>query len=268
MAAKRNPGQERILFLSLRGLTIKKIFMVCFSSSGYVWRVSIAELAQPRFLLMQTKLKAALLVGLSGALACLSSSPAKAGPNPPLVNCVNGTLDTFLNKGCTRGDKNIRFNVYTGSLPANEVNVLISGSGNSYTINITPDSFWSGAGSIGYTVEVNNTSTDLLASLSGAQSTSQPSSMFTGNVTATGANPGACGAATPVTSWSCATTPLTYPFGVVSSTVLNTWNAPGGLDTVSNSIRQQPVPGPLPLLGAGMAFRVSRKLRSRLKSRL
>jgi len=217
---------------------------------------------------MQTKLTAALLMGLSGALACLSSPPAKAGPNPPLVNCVNGTLNTFLNTGCTRGDKNFLFNVYTGNLPSNQVNVLISGSGNSYTVNITPDSFWSGAGSIGYTVEVNNTSTDLLASLSGAQSTSQPSSMFTGNVTATSANPGACGAAAPVTSWSCATTPLTYPFGVVSSTVLNTWNAPGGLDTVSNSVRQQPVPGPLPILGAGMAFRASRKLRVRIKSRL
>ncbi len=216
---------------------------------------------------MQTKLAAALVVGLSGAIAYLSSSPAQAGPNPPLVNCINGTLDTFLNRGCTRGDKNFLFNVYTGSLPANEVNVLISGSGNSYTINITPDSFWSGAGSIGYTVEVNQLSTDLLASLSGAQSTSQPSSMFTGNTAATGTNPGSCGAVSPVTSWSCATTPLTFPFGVVSANVLNTWNAPGGLDTVSNSIRQQPVPGPLPIIGAGMAFRVSRKLRNRIKSR-
>jgi hypothetical protein len=150
--------------------------MFSFPGSGYVWPVSIAELAQPRFPLMQTKLTAALLMGLSGALACLSSPPAKAGPNPPLVNCVNGTLNTFLNTGCTRGDKNFLFNVYTGNLPSNQVNVLISGSGNSYTVNITPDSFWSGAGSIGYTVEVNNTSTDLLASLSGAQSTSQPNS--------------------------------------------------------------------------------------------
>ncbi len=101
---------------------------------------------------MQTELAAALVVGLSGAITYLSSSPVQAGPNPPLANCINGTLDTFLNRGCARGDINFLFNVYMGSLPANEVNVLISGSGNSYTINITADSFWSGAGSIGYTV--------------------------------------------------------------------------------------------------------------------
>jgi hypothetical protein len=216
---------------------------------------------------MQTKLPAVLLLGLSGALGLLASPPAQAGPNPPLATCINGTLDTFLNRGCSRGDKTFLFNRYTGDLPANEVNVLISGSGNSYTINIAPDSFWSGVGSIGYLVEVNNRSTDLLATLSGTQSTSIPNSTFTGNLTATGSNPGTCGSAGSVTSWSCATTPLTFPFGVISSTVVNNWNAPLGLDaSISNSIRQQPVPGPLPILGAGMAYRFSRKLRQRLKA--
>lgn len=215
---------------------------------------------------MQTKLPAVLLLGLSGALGLLASPPAQAGPNPPLANCITGTLDTLLNQGCSRGDKTFLFNRYTGNIRPDQVNVVISGSGNSYTINITPDSFWSGTGSIGYLVEVNSRSTDLLASLRGAQSTSQPNSTFTGDVTGTGTNPGTCGSAVSVTSWSCATTPLTFPFGVVSANVVNRWDAPSGLDTITNSIRQQPVPGPLPILGAGMAFRFSRKLRHRLRN--
>jgi hypothetical protein len=45
----------------------------------------------------------------------------------------------------------------------------------------------------------------------------------------------------------------------------------GGVDSLENSFRQgtrSKVPGPLPLLGAGMAFGFSRKLRSRIKARV
>jgi len=241
--------------------------MVCFPCSDYAWRVSFMELAQPHVSIMQSIRSAVLLLGLSGAIGLMASPPAQAGPNPPLVNCVNGTLDTFLGGGCSRGDKNFIFSSgsYSGNLPADQVNVAISGSGNSYTINISPDSFWSGAGFLTYTIEVNNRSTDLLASLSGGMQTSEPGSTFTGNTTATNTNPGTCGSSSPVTSWSCAGSPLTYPFGVITSNVNNSWDAIG-LNAISNTIRQQPVPGPLPLFGAGMAFGFSRKLRKRLKA--
>lgn len=240
--------------------------MVCFAESDYAWHVSFMELAQPSDSIMQSMRSAVMLLGLSGAIGLMASPPAQAGPTPPFPTCVNGSLDTFLNKGCSRGDKNFVFGTYLGDLLADEVNVLISGSGNSYTINITPNSFWTGTGALDYTVEVNSRSTDLLATLSGAMSTSEPQSTFTGNTTATGTNPGTCGSAVAVTSWSCASSPLTYPFGVITTKVTNTWNSPRGLNSISNTIRQQPVPGPLPLLGAGAAYGFSRKLRQRIKT--
>ncbi|MEB3316836.1 MAG: hypothetical protein VKO39_01645 [Cyanobacteriota bacterium] len=239
--------------------------MAALLAHGYVRRVSSMELAQPPFSTMPT-VQFTLLLGLSGALSVLASQPALAGPNPPLANCIPGTLDSYLFRGCSRGDMTFVFNSYSGGIPLNEVNVRISGSRDSYTVNLTTDDIWAGIGSIGYLVEVNNRSTDLLSSLiGGASATLQPSS-FIGNVRATGSNPGTCGSAVLVTSWSCAGDPLTFPIGVVSTTVVNSWNAPNGIDMISNTIRQQPVPGPLPVLGAGLAFGFSRKLRQRCKT--
>ena len=40
----------------------------------------------------------------------------------------------------------------------------------------------------------------------------------------------------------------------------------GGLSSFTNTFQQAEVPGPLPLMGAGMAFGFSRKLRSRIKA--
>lgn len=213
---------------------------------------------------------AAILLGFSAAAALLGSPPAQAGPNPPLANCVPGaTLSSLFGGGCTRGDKNFTFSAadYTGSLPADEVFVSITGSGDSYTVNLQADSFWVGTGSMAYTVAVNNRSTDLLRSVTGAQQTSIPGSLFTGNTTASGANPGTCGSGpTAVTAWSCATSPLTYPFGLHTTLVTNAWDAPTGVTQLSNTISQQPVPGPLPLLGAATLFGFSRKLRRRIQT--
>lgn len=55
-------------------------------------------------------------------------------------------------------------------------------------------------------------------------------------------------------------------------TVVDDWSTiPGGvLDSFTNTFtqKQQGVPGPLPLLGAGAAFGLSRRLRHRLRHRL
>jgi hypothetical protein len=40
----------------------------------------------------------------------------------------------------------------------------------------------------------------------------------------------------------------------------------GGLNSFNNGFTQSDVPGPLPVVGAGMAFGFSRKLRSRIKA--
>ena len=51
-------------------------------------------------------------------------------------------------------------------------------------------------------------------------------------------------------------------------TVENLWDVPQGdvLDSFKDTYTQEPVPGPLPLLGAGMGFAFSRRLRSRIRS--
>ena len=56
--------------------------------------------------------------------------------------------------------------------------------------------------------------------------------------------------------------------GPTKITVNNRYNGSGGaIDTLENSFQQrQPVPGPLPLLGAGAAFGFSRNLRKRIKT--
>jgi hypothetical protein len=51
--------------------------------------------------------------------------------------------------------------------------------------------------------------------------------------------------------------------------VRDSWDIPVGspaiIDAIQNNYTQRPVPGPLPLLGAGAAFGFSRRIRSRIK---
>jgi hypothetical protein len=50
-------------------------------------------------------------------------------------------------------------------------------------------------------------------------------------------------------------------------TVRNVYNGAGAIENMENSYQQgEKVPGPLPILGAGMAFGFSRKLRRRIKA--
>lgn len=48
-------------------------------------------------------------------------------------------------------------------------------------------------------------------------------------------------------------------------TVNNVYNGDGAIDSFENSYQQNEVPGPVPILGAGMAFGFSRKLRRRIQ---
>jgi hypothetical protein len=174
----------------------------------------------------------------------------------------------LLGGGCSDGDKNFTFtkgSYSSSNLSADKVLVIIFHTGNSYTVNFQAMGLWTGAGSLAYTVAVNTNSTDLLKTFSASQATSTTGSLFTGNATASGANPGTCGSTIPVSSWSCASTPLTFPFGKESSLITNTWNFAKGMSQIGNTITQQPVPGPLPILGAGAVFGLSRKLRQRIK---
>jgi hypothetical protein len=219
---------------------------------------------------MDVKYAAVVLLGLSGAIGLISTPAAQAGPSPVLQTCVSGFLSNFLAPGftgCTRGDKNFTSFLYTGSQPANEIELSLTGAGASYTVSLNPNGPLSGTGTFGFTVAVNNTSTDLLSTLASGQLTSVQGSTFTGSTTATNAS-GTCGSASSVSSWSCALTPLTFGSNVVSTDVFSTWNAPSGLTQVSTTINQRSastgVPAPLPILGAGMAYKLSRRLRRRI----
>lgn len=204
----------------------------------------------------------------SGGPAPLPSSQG----GQPTTSCplrCRRHADTLLGGGCSDGDKNYTFasNAYTSAtLPANRVLVTIFSTGDSHTLDFLALGLWKGSGSLAYSVAVNNTSTDLLSTISASQATSETGSTFTGNLTASDTNPGTCGSSIPVSSWSCATSPLTYPSGVTTSNVTNTWNSPMGMTQMGNTITQGPVPGPLPLLGAATALGLSRKLRKRIKA--
>jgi hypothetical protein len=124
---------------------------------------------------------------------------------------------------------------------------------------------WTGSGSFAYTVALNSLSTDLLKTISGSQTINLIGATLTGNTTASATNSGSCGSrGSVVTAWSCATTPLIDPFGVVSGTNTNSWNSPMGMNQMGNTVTQQPVPGPLARLGATAMFGFSRALRRRI----
>ena len=61
--------------------------------------------------------------------------------------------------------------------------------------------------------------------------------------------------------------PVKFPGGLTSIAVKDSWNldpAKGRISSINNVFTQE-VPGPLPLLGAGVAFGFSRRIRSRIK---
>jgi hypothetical protein len=58
------------------------------------------------------------------------------------------------------------------------------------------------------------------------------------------------------------------PFPYQSGTIGSTFEGTGTLTALRFEINQQPVPGPLPILGVGAAFGFSRKLRKRIKHSL
>ena len=62
--------------------------------------------------------------------------------------------------------------------------------------------------------------------------------------------------------------PVAIAAGITKMRIYDSWSVqfPGSLDGISNNFTQSDVPGPLPLMGAGMAFGFSRKLRSRIKA--
>jgi hypothetical protein len=223
--------------------------------------------------------KMAVLLGGSAGLGLIQGSPSLARDLPFGSTCSSNTSLSSLiaSGGCNIGDKNFTNFSYSfsgGAGPsASGVNVSITEVLDQYTAVFSANSpgAWQvgGTGFISYTITVNTNSADYLNTASGAFNSSLGGSAYTWNTTATSSS-GTCSGNQLVNSCAGAGNPppLSFAFGVETSTISN--NISGissqGIQAIQNAFTQQPVPGPLPMLGAGAAFGFSRKLRQRLKS--
>jgi len=223
----------------------------------------------------------AILLGLSAGIALIQASPSIARDMPFGSTCSsNTTLDVLIaSGGCNIGDKNFTGFMYdaaSGSNPlASGINVSIGiGSGGDfYSVSFNANSpvSWSvAAPSISYKIAANTTSTDYLKTATGAFNSAIAGSTY--NWTTTGTNStGLCMGDMTINSCTGVGTnpnPLQYAFGVEESMITNKIDtiSVNGVQSIQNTFTQQPVPGPLPILGAGAAFGFSRKLRSRIKA--
>lgn len=221
----------------------------------------------------------AILLGCSAGLGLVQASPSLARDVPYGSTCsANTTLSALIaSGGCNIGDMNFTnfsysFSGGVGPVPAG-INVSITEVMDQYTAQFTANSpgAWQvgGTGSISYSIAVNTNSTDYLNTTSGAFNSALTGSAYTWNTTATNSS-GTCtgNQLTNSCTGSGNPPPLAYPFGIENSIVTN--NITGisnlGIQSIQNAITQQPVPGPLPILGASVAFGFSRKLRQRVKS--
>ncbi|MFN9623823.1 MAG: hypothetical protein ACK587_13485 [Cyanobacteriota bacterium] len=214
-------------------------------------------------------------LGFAAGMSLLAS-PAQAGTAAPLAACptLGFTLDAFAGGGptvgCTVGDKNFTNFIYSGTLPAGDVSVVIGGTAQVHTINFTgigASPFWSFGNnqSIKYDVTVNNLSTFQIAKLAGGMTTSLPGTAAIGTIDPSVTHTGTC---LDNVSFDCTSSPIIISPLVETMTVSNEFNVTStgstGITQISNSIIQ--TPGPLPVIGVGVALGMSRKIRRRITS--
>jgi hypothetical protein len=206
----------------------------------------------------------------------LLASPAQAGSAPPLAACptMGFTLDTFVGGGptvgCTHGDKNFTNFIYSGTLAADSIAVNIGGTPLVHTVNfqgIGGSPFWSlGSGQfIKYDVTVNTNSSEQIKMLAGGMTSSLPGTTAIGSVDPSVTHTGTCLGSV---SYDCTATPIDISPLVETMTISNEFNVTStgttGITQITNSIIQ--TPGPLPVIGVGVALGMSRKIRRRITS--
>lgn len=213
---------------------------------------------------------------LAVVLPLVAISPAKA------QSCVldgSGNSTTGLTVAnlkqagftCTVGDKIYsNFGSFTGFADTNVVQISQSSAPNflNHTFRVNSAGAPWGVGTYGfnYTVSVTGSSNTFLG-----YSASSTSSIFdpvppAGTFVVDGLAPSSPAAAIAPSIGGGGV--ATYnASNITSDTFSLTLNVTAGLvETVSSTVAQQvPVPGPLPILGAGAAFAFSRRLRKRIK---
>lgn len=166
-------------------------------------------------------------------------------------------LQTLIASGCSSGDKNYVFDQSVSGINPSNTNVSFSyiAADNTNTISFYPTSgVWTSPGLLNYSIEVNDLSTDYLFSLTAVFQHSGP--VAPNWITAATNSYGTC-------SYLDCQPGLLYNLYEVRSVVSNTWPS-GSVTGLQNTVSQ--APGPIPLAGAAMAFRLSRKLRNRTKA--
>ncbi len=226
----------------------------------------------------------ALLV-LTTGLGLLAAPSAQAGTAAPMSSCPSTgfSLDTFFGGGptvgCSVGDKNFSNFIYNANVPAHEVSVFIGGTQTTHTLNFTVlgmTPFWNfGSGQfLKYDVTVNTNSNQLIKTIAGGMKTSLPGTTANGSIDVSSVHTGTCmGNVSNTELFDCTSSPINISPLVETTTINNLFNVTStgttGITEITNFIVQNSTvqaPGPLPILGVGVAFGMSRKIRRRISS--
>jgi len=216
----------------------------------------------------------AVMVGGAGSLLSAGSASA-ALLSPPLcwfgapsggaaVECQSGDQFEILDKLVTLGT--LTFNGKAGTLGFQYTSIDpppgLTGDSFALAVDFNPDTQGPYGGQFDYTIAVTDPANYQFA-------TAQLDSIVTGAAVNTTVTKNIFGFASLVSLNGANVAPVNVSGTLL--TVQNIWEVPQGdiLDSFKDVYTQKPagtpVPGPIPLLGAGMALGFSRKLRSRIK---
>lgn len=215
-------------------------------------------------------LAAATMVG--GASTLLAAGAARAAPiNPPLcwfgqvnggatTQCASGLQFQLQDKLVTLG--NLNWGPKSGTLgfqytPIDPPSGL-AGDSFALALDFNPDTNGPYSGQFDYTISVTNPNYQF--------SSAQLDSIVTGAATNATVTKNIFGFGSLVSTNGGNVSPVAV--SGTTLTVENLWSVGAGniLDGFKDVYTQSQVPGPLPVMGAGMAFGFSRRLRSRIKA--
>ena len=206
-------------------------------------------------------LSRAALVAVFGAPVAFTS------PSFAQSACAPGGIAYYLglgSTGCISGDKIYSDFSFTGF--ANSTNLSITNSGLQHTFSAAGLNFGVGTtASYGYTVAIAPGNPD--ASFLGYRTAATTSDVFeplAGAKTLTATPNGGVSTANNETVGNVVFYSPTIPGPVTFTGSINVTG--GRMDVFTDTLIQQVVPGPLPILGAAAAFGYSRRLRKRLST--
>jgi hypothetical protein len=204
--------------------------------------------------------KAALIAVFAAPVAFTSPSFAQS---PCVVGGI-GAYTALGSTGCTSGDKIYSNFSFTGF--ATSASLSITDSGLQHTFSASGLNFGAGAtASYTYTVAIapGNPNASFLGYRTSA-TTSDAVTALVGTKTLTGTPNGGVSTSTNGAVGNAVFYDPTIAGPVVFTGSINVTS--GRMDVFTDTVVQQRVPGPLPILGAAAAFGYSRRLRKRLST--